>query len=48
MGIPNIIIVGKKSSENIVEFKDRSTNEKVEMESLNAIEEVCKKVNEIK
>ena len=48
IGIPNIIIVGRKANENIVEFKDRTTNEKVEMTSQEAIKKVIELVKNIK
>lgn len=40
IGIPNIIIVGRRASENIVEYKDRKINDKVEMSSDEVIEKI--------
>lgn len=40
IGIPNIIIVGRRASENIIEYKDRKINDKVEMSSDEVIEKI--------
>ncbi len=40
IGIPNIIIVGRRASENIVEYKDRKINDKVEMSSDEVVEKI--------
>ena len=40
IGIPNIIIVGRRASENIIEYKDRKINDKVEM----SLDEVVEKI----
>ena len=47
MGIPYQIIVGKKACEGIVEFKDRRTLEKIEMNYLDAINLIIEKVKNI-
>lgn len=48
IGIPNIIIVGKKAGEDIVEYKDRAINTKVEMSSQEAVDTVMKMVHTIR
>lgn len=48
IGIPNIIIVGRRANEDIVEFKDRNTNIKEEISSKDAIERVVEMVKNIK
>lgn len=40
IGIPNIIIVGRRASENIVEYKDRKINDKVELSSDEVVEKI--------
>ncbi len=40
IGIPNIIIVGRRASENIIEYKDRKINDKVEMSSDEVVEKI--------
>ena len=40
IGIPNIIIVGRRASENIVEYKDRKINDKVEMSSDEVVDKI--------
>lgn len=40
IGIPNIIIVGRRASENIIEYKDRKINDKVEMSSDEVIDKI--------
>ena len=45
IGIPYQIVVGKRASEGIVEFKDRRTLEKVEMNYLDAINLIKEKIN---
>ena len=40
IGIPNIIIVGRRASENIVEYKDRKINDKVEMPSDEVVDKI--------
>lgn len=47
IGIPYMIIVGRRANEGIVEVKNRYTNEKVEMNYSDAIEFVINKVKEI-
>ncbi len=47
MGIPYQIVCGKRSSEGIVELKNRQTNEKVELAYEEALEEVIKAVKSI-
>lgn len=47
IGIPYIMIVGRRASEGIVELKNRMTNEKVEMPYLDAIEEIKEAVRSI-
>lgn len=44
IGIPNIIVVGKRANENIVEYKDRENNSKVEMSSEEAIKKIVEAV----
>ena len=48
IGIPNIIIVGKNASDDMVEYKDRFTNIKENMDYQKAISIVLEKVNAIK
>ena len=48
IGIPYLIVCGKKSSEGIVELKKRSTNEKVEMKLNEALEIIKNEVLNIK
>lgn len=48
IGIPYIIVVGRRAGEGICEFKVRQTMEKTEIEINNAIEIVTKAVKEIK
>lgn len=48
IGLPYLIIVGRRASEGIVEFKDRVNNTKVEMpylEAMNFIKEKVKQIN---
>ena len=45
IGIPYMIIVGRRANEGIVEVKNRYTNEKIELGYKEAIEFVLKKVN---
>ena len=45
IGIPYMIIVGRRASEGNVEVKNRYTNEKIEMEYNNAIELILKSIN---
>lgn len=40
IGIPNIIIVGRRASENIIEYKDRKINDKVEMSSDEVVDKI--------
>ena len=47
IGIPYQIVVGKRASEGIVEFKDRRTLEKTEMSYKEAIELIVNKVREL-
>ena len=47
IGIPYMIIVGRRASEGIVEVKNRYTNEKCEMNYKDAIELIANKVREI-
>ncbi|MBE6133002.1 MAG: proline--tRNA ligase [Erysipelotrichaceae bacterium] len=47
IGIPYQIVVGKRASEGIVEFKDRRTLEKTEMPYKEAIELIVNKVREL-
>ena len=47
IGIPYIMIVGRRAAEGIVELKDRMTNEKVELPYLEAIEKIKEAVNNI-
>ena len=47
IGIPYIIIVGRRANEGIVELKDRSTNEKVELPYMDAINKVIEAVKNI-
>ena len=47
IGIPYIIIVGRRANEGIVELKNRMTNEKVEMPYMNAINTVVEAVKNI-
>ena len=46
IGIPYMIIVGRRASEGYVEVKNRYTNEKIEMEYNEAIEFVSHKIKE--
>lgn len=48
IGIPNIIIVGRRAGENIVEYKNRQDNQKQELTSEEAIAIIEKMVSEIK
>lgn len=48
IGIPYMIICGKRSNEGIVEFKNRATLEKEELSIEEAINRMVKLVNEIK
>ena len=48
IGIPYLIIVGRRANEGIVELKNRYTNVKEEMPYLDAIKFVEEKVKEIK
>ena len=48
IGIPYVIIIGKKASEGIVELKDRQTNEKKEMSYQEALNIIVKTVKNIK
>ena len=48
IGIPYMIICGKKANEDVVEFKLRSTLEKTEVKSIDAINEVVNAVRNIK
>ena len=48
IGIPNIIVVGRRAVENVVEYKNRKDNVKTEMSSEEAIDIVKKLVAEIK
>lgn len=48
IGLPYLIIVGRRASEGVVEFKDRVNNTKVEMpylEAMNFIKEKVKQIN---
>ena len=45
IGIPYMIIVGRRANEGIVEVKNRYTNEKVEMEYNEAIDFILKSIN---
>ena len=45
IGIPYMIIVGRRANEGIVEVKNRYTNEKIELGYKESIEFVLKKVN---
>lgn len=48
IGLPYLIIVGRRASEGIVEFKDRVNNTKIEMpylEAMNFIKEKVKQIN---
>ena len=47
IGIPYIIIVGRRANEGIVELKNRMTNEKVEMPYMDAINTVLEAVKNI-
>ena len=47
IGIPYIIIVGRRAAEGIVELKDRMTNEKVELPYEEAINKVLEAVKNI-
>lgn len=47
IGIPNIIIVGRRASENIIEYKDRKINDKVEMSSDEVIEKIINLVKSL-
>ena len=47
IGIPYIIIVGRRAAEGIVELKNRMTNEKVEMPYMDAINTVVEAVKNI-
>ena len=47
IGIPYVIIIGKKASEGIVELKDRQTNEKKEMSYQEALNIIVKAVKNI-
>ena len=47
IGIPYIIIVGRRANEGIVELKDRMTNEKVELPYMEAINKVVEAVKNI-
>ncbi len=47
IGIPYIVIVGRRANEGIVELKDRSTNEKVELPYMDAINKVLEAVKNI-
>ena len=48
IGIPYLIIVGRRANEGIVELKNRYTNVKEEMPYLDAIKFIEEKVKEIK
>ena len=48
IGIPYMIIVGRRANEGIVELKNRYTNEKIEMNYQDAINFVVNKVQECK
>jgi len=45
IGIPYMIIVGRRANEGIVEVKNRYTNEKVEMNYTEAVEFVINQIN---
>ncbi len=47
IGIPYIMIVGRRANEGIVELKDRMTNEKIEMPYMDAIEKIKEAVRNI-
>lgn len=47
VGIPYVIVCGKKSNEGIVEFKTRMTNTKEELNKENAIKFVVNEVNKL-
>ena len=47
IGIPYIMIVGRRASEGIVELKDRMTNEKVELPYQEAIDKIIEAVRNI-
>ena len=47
IGIPYIIIVGRRANEGIVELKNRMTNEKVEMTYKDAIDHIIEAVRNI-
>ncbi len=44
IGIPYIIICGKKAGESVVEFKDRMTGEKIELSKEEALEKIISAV----
>ena len=48
IGIPYMIIVGRRANEGIVELKNRYTNEKIEMKYNDAIDFVVNKVKAVK
>ena len=47
IGIPYVIVCGRKASEGVVEFKTRSTNEKVETTPADAVNTVVTAVKNI-
>lgn len=47
IGIPYMIIVGRRASENIVELKYRQTNEKVEINNNDAVSQIVENVKNI-
>jgi prolyl-tRNA synthetase len=47
IGIPYIIIVGRRANEGIVELKDRMTNEKIELPYMDAINKVLEAIKNI-
>lgn len=48
IGIPYIVVVGRRASENIVEFKNRNDNSKVELTLEEVKEFIIDKVNNLK
>ena len=47
IGIPYMIVCGKRSNEGIVEFKNRETLEKIELPIEEAIERILAEVNKL-
>ena len=48
IGIPYIVVVGRRASENIVELKNRNDNSKVELTLEEVKEFIIDKVNNLK